>query len=70
MKCYYFDNVFVASGHYHTPNYVHFPNAHLFKGEYLHSHDYRSSEIFNGNDLNDIFFKLYNSYIFFLNFYR
>lgn len=56
IKCYYFDNVFVASGHYHTPNYVAFPNAHLFKGEYLHSHDYRSSEIFTG-DVSNVTFK-------------
>ncbi|EDW01918.1 GH20181 [Drosophila grimshawi] len=44
----YFDNIMIANGHYHTPNYSQIKNANLFRGEYLHSHDYRNSEIFQG----------------------
>ncbi|EDW09798.1 senecionine N-oxygenase [Drosophila mojavensis] len=48
MKYYYFDKIIIANGHYHTPNYIQIPNANLFKGEYMHSHDYRKSDVFQG----------------------
>ncbi|XP_017124354.1 senecionine N-oxygenase [Drosophila elegans] len=44
----YFDKVMVANGHYHTPNYGKIPNLNRFKGDYLHSHDFRSREVFEG----------------------
>jgi len=47
-QIHYFDNILIANGHYHTPKYAYIPNAHLFKGEYLHSRDYRTSDIFDG----------------------
>ncbi|XP_060656174.1 senecionine N-oxygenase isoform X1 [Drosophila nasuta] len=46
LQVQYFDHIFIANGHYNTPNYADIPNANLFKGNYLHSHDYRSSAIF------------------------
>ncbi|KAH8260968.1 hypothetical protein KR044_001161, partial [Drosophila immigrans] len=46
LQVHYFDNIFIANGHYNTPNYSDIPNAHLFKGNYLHSHDFRTSKIF------------------------
>ncbi|XP_033248200.1 senecionine N-oxygenase [Drosophila miranda] len=44
----YFDKIMVANGHYHTPNYIRIPNMNRFQGDYLHSHDYRTSGIFKG----------------------
>ncbi|XP_030376010.1 senecionine N-oxygenase [Scaptodrosophila lebanonensis] len=46
-----FDKIMVANGHYHTPMYANIPNAHLFKGNYLHSHDFRTSDIFKGQSV-------------------
>ncbi|KAM8712525.1 hypothetical protein ACLKA7_012948 [Drosophila subpalustris] len=51
LQVHYFDNILIANGHYHTPNYANIPNAHLFNGEYLHSHDYRTSDIFDGKSV-------------------
>ncbi|BFG05462.1 senecionine N-oxygenase [Drosophila madeirensis] len=42
----YFDKLMVANGHYHTPNYIRIPNMDRFQGDYLHSHDYRTSGVF------------------------
>ncbi|XP_016952975.1 senecionine N-oxygenase [Drosophila biarmipes] len=47
----YFDKVMVANGHYHTPNYSKIPNMNRFRGEYLHSHDFRSREVFEGKSV-------------------
>jgi len=48
IEFHYFDKVMVANGHYHTPNYSKIPNMDRFKGEYLHSHDFRTREVFEG----------------------
>ncbi|XP_033155872.1 senecionine N-oxygenase [Drosophila mauritiana] len=47
----YFDKVLVANGHYHTPNYSKIPNMESFKGQFLHSHDFRSREVFEGKSV-------------------
>ncbi|XP_020818015.1 senecionine N-oxygenase [Drosophila serrata] len=44
----YFDKIIVANGHYHTPNYIKIPNMERFKGESMHSHDFRTNKIFEG----------------------
>ncbi|KAH8402270.1 hypothetical protein KR009_010889, partial [Drosophila setifemur] len=51
IEFHYFDKIMVANGHYHTPNYSKIQNMNLFKGEYLHSHDFRSKEIFQGKSV-------------------
>ncbi|KAH8403467.1 hypothetical protein KR222_001158, partial [Zaprionus bogoriensis] len=67
LKLYFFDKILIANGHYHTPNYANFPNGHLFKGECLHSHDYRSSEIFKGKEgyvIRTIYLHIFHLHIF------
>uniref|UniRef100_A0A182W8C4 Flavin-containing monooxygenase n=1 Tax=Anopheles minimus TaxID=112268 RepID=A0A182W8C4_9DIPT len=39
-----FDFLFICNGHYHTPNVPDVPGRHSFRGEQLHSHDYRCTE--------------------------
>ncbi|XP_037713560.1 senecionine N-oxygenase [Drosophila subpulchrella] len=51
IEFHYFDKVMVANGHYHTPNYSKVPNMNRFKGEYLHSHDFRTREVFEGKSV-------------------
>ncbi|XP_017835687.1 senecionine N-oxygenase isoform X2 [Drosophila busckii] len=51
VKFHYFDKILIANGHYHTPNYIKISNCDRFKGELIHSHDYRSCEIFQASML-------------------
>lgn len=48
IEFHYFDKVMVANGHYHTPNYIKIPNMHRFKGNFMHSHDFRKRDVFQG----------------------
>lgn len=43
-----YDLVFVANGHFSAPRYPSIAGIDEFKGEKLHSHDYRTSEAFHG----------------------
>ncbi|XP_064543263.1 senecionine N-oxygenase [Drosophila montana] len=51
LQFHYFDKILIANGHYHTPNYIQIPNANLFRGQYLHSHDYRNNDLFYGKSV-------------------
>ncbi|XP_055325882.1 uncharacterized protein LOC129579742, partial [Sitodiplosis mosellana] len=42
-----YDVVFVANGHFASPRYPSIPGLDEFKGQTLHSHDYRSVEAFH-----------------------
>ena len=46
-----FDYVFVASGHFSTPNVPEFPGLEKFLGRTLHSHDFRSADEFADKDV-------------------
>ncbi|XP_035895834.1 senecionine N-oxygenase-like [Anopheles stephensi] len=41
---YVFDFLFICNGHYHTPNVPEVPGREAFRGQQLHSHDYRCAE--------------------------
>ncbi|XP_037047361.1 senecionine N-oxygenase [Bradysia coprophila] len=43
-----FDAIFVCNGHYNTPSIPTYPDRKLFKGQQIHSHDYRCPEPFKG----------------------
>ena len=43
-----FDAVMVCTGHHSVPNIPEFPGAETFKGEVLHSHEYKDNERFRG----------------------
>ncbi|XP_017090330.2 senecionine N-oxygenase [Drosophila bipectinata] len=51
IEFHYFDKVMVANGHYHTPNYIKIPNMHRFKGNFMHSHDFRKRDVFQGKSV-------------------
>ncbi|XP_017070433.1 senecionine N-oxygenase [Drosophila eugracilis] len=51
IEIHYFDKVMVANGHYHTPNFSKIQNMNRFAGDYLHSHDFRTKEIFEGKSV-------------------
>ncbi|XP_031619237.1 senecionine N-oxygenase-like [Contarinia nasturtii] len=46
-----YDAVFVCINIYSSPNYPQIERAHEFKGNFLHSHDYRRAEVFRGADV-------------------
>ncbi len=46
-----FDYVFVASGHFSTPNVPYFPGVEVFPGRVLHAHDFRDACEFSGKRL-------------------
>lgn len=46
-----FDYVVVASGHFSTPNSPDFPGFEQFPGRIMHSHDFRDSRNFTGQDV-------------------
>ncbi|XP_059607412.1 senecionine N-oxygenase-like [Phlebotomus argentipes] len=43
-----FDAVFICNGHYSAPSTPNFPGRKLFRGRQMHSHDYRSADVFRG----------------------
>lgn len=43
-----FDAVFVCNGHYFAPNIPKIEGANQFRGNKIHSHDYRSPEPYCG----------------------
>lgn len=43
-----YDIIFVCNGHFSTPRYPIIPGTDEFEGKMVHSHDYRSAEIFRG----------------------
>ncbi|KAJ2939792.1 hypothetical protein O0L34_g17983 [Tuta absoluta] len=43
-----YDYVFVCNGHYNTPFIPDLPGLKTFKGDVMHSHDYRVPDIFSG----------------------
>ncbi|EDV36272.1 uncharacterized protein Dana_GF12882, isoform B [Drosophila ananassae] len=51
IEFHYFDKVMVANGHYHTPNYIKIPKMQLFKGNFMHSHDFRKRDVFQGKSV-------------------
>ena len=44
-----FDAVVVCNGHYAVPHRADIKNIDRFEGKTMHSHDYRTPEIFQGN---------------------
>ncbi|KAJ0061520.1 hypothetical protein NL108_005503 [Boleophthalmus pectinirostris] len=46
-----FDSVFVCSGHYSDPHIPQIPGLQHFKGELLHSHNYRRPEPYSGKTI-------------------
>lgn len=44
-----YDAVFVCNGHHFTPRIPKIDGVEEFKGQILHSHDFRSAETFKGN---------------------
>lgn len=45
---YIFDAVIVCNGHYHAPAIPKYPGKELYKGQQIHSHNYRCSDPFTG----------------------
>lgn len=45
---YLFDAVIVCNGHYNTPAYPDYPGRQLYKGQQIHSHNYRCADPFKG----------------------
>ncbi|KAJ6633701.1 Flavin-containing monooxygenase FMO GS-OX3 [Pseudolycoriella hygida] len=43
-----FDAIFVCNGHYNTPSTPNYPGRNIFKGQQIHSHDYRCPDPFTG----------------------
>jgi trimethylamine monooxygenase len=43
-----FDYVFVATGHFSTPNMPNTPGLNDFKGRVMHAHDVRNAEEMKG----------------------
>lgn len=48
LQFHVFDYVMICNGHYHTPSYPNIPNIGNFRGTQLHSHDYKNSDRFKG----------------------
>ncbi|MEM8752081.1 MAG: NAD(P)/FAD-dependent oxidoreductase [Pseudomonadota bacterium] len=46
-----YDYLVVASGHFSTPNYPHYPGFETFGGRILHAHDFRDALEFKGQDI-------------------
>jgi trimethylamine monooxygenase len=46
-----FDYLFVASGHYSTPNVPHYPGVEKFPGRVMHAHEFRDACEFTGKRL-------------------
>lgn len=46
-----FDGIFICSGHYSVPKYQTIEGLKHFKGETMHSHDYRTPESFSGKTI-------------------
>lgn len=49
-----YDAVFVCNGHFAKPFYPNITGSKEFKGEMIHSHDFRTAEAYRGN-CNDFF---------------
>ena len=47
-ETYIFDAILVCNGHYNHPALPKFKGSKLFKGRQIHSHDYRSKDLFKG----------------------
>lgn len=47
-ETYIFDAIIVCTGHYHTPLMPKCRGRELYKGQQIHSHDYRSANAFTG----------------------
>ncbi|XP_055312743.1 uncharacterized protein LOC129574582 [Sitodiplosis mosellana] len=45
---YIFDAIIVCNGHYHTPAMPKYPGKDVYKGQQIHSHDFRCSQPFKG----------------------
>lgn len=45
---YIFDGIFVCNGHYNTPAYPEYPGCKTYKGQQIHSHNYRCANPFKG----------------------
>lgn len=45
---YIFDAVIVCNGHYHTPAMPKYAGKDVYKGQQIHSHDFRSAQPFKG----------------------
>ncbi|GAB0098601.1 Flavin-containing monooxygenase [Sergentomyia squamirostris] len=43
-----FDAIFICNGHYSSPSYPDYPGREIYRGRQMHSHDYRSKDIFCG----------------------
>lgn len=48
---YIFDAIIVCNGHYHTPAMPKYPGKELYKGQQIHSHNYRSADPFTGKTM-------------------
>lgn len=47
-ETYFFDAVIVCNGHYNTPAFPDYPGRQLYKGQQIHSHNYRCADPFEG----------------------
>lgn len=47
-ETYIFDAIIVCNGHYHTPVVPKYRGRELYKGQQIHSHNYRSAATFTG----------------------
>lgn len=47
---YIFDGVVICNGHYHTPAFPDYQGKDLFKGQQIHSHDFRCADPFKGKN--------------------
>lgn len=47
-ETYIFDAIIVCNGHYHTPVEPKYCGRELYKGQQIHSHNYRSADPFKG----------------------
>lgn len=51
-ETYIFDAIIVCNGHYHTPVVPKYRGRELYKGQQIHSHNYRCSDTFAGKKSN------------------
>lgn len=47
-ETYFFDAVIVCNGHYNAPAIPDYPGQQLYKGQQIHSHNYRCADPFEG----------------------
>lgn len=58
IETHIYDAVMVCNGHYNTPAIPNYPGRVLYKGQQIHSHDYRCPDPFKGNAIAYFYIKI------------